>query len=145
MNEEKKTNNKFALIFLTVALIVSLVLNGYFLYKVTDKDDTYAICSTCGRNIYLYYNSTEGTYTTTCRQCISKQLRDEIEQELRSNSDYSYDNDAVPEENYAYVTRTGSKYHHIWCQYVSGKDDLSYYESSYEAESAGYDACSVCW
>ena len=53
MNEEKKTNNKFALIFLTVALIVSLVLNGYFLYKVTDKDDTYAICSTCGRNIYL--------------------------------------------------------------------------------------------
>lgn len=51
----------------------------------------------------------------------------------------------APSSGRVYVTRTGSKYHQSWCQYIQGKNDLSYYNSAGEAESAGYDACSVCY
>lgn len=43
------------------------------------------------------------------------------------------------------VTPTGSKYHQVWCQYVSNKSNLFYYETVADAEAAGYDACSVCY
>lgn len=54
------------------------------------------------------------------------------------------DDESIP-YSAVYVTRTGSKYHHSWCQYVSGKSDLWYYDSASEAELDGYSACSVCF
>ena len=42
------------------------------------------------------------------------------------------------------VTSTGEKYHQVWCQYVSNKTNLFYYETAADAEAAGYEPCSVC-
>lgn len=50
-----------------------------------------------------------------------------------------------PGPNAVFVTPSGSKYHRSWCRYVNSKTNLSYYDSASEAESAGYDACSVCF
>ena len=139
MDEEKKKFRVAGMVILWVFLLASLCLNGYLLIKETPKEDIFIHCTRCGGGIYIMYDEDKEDYVDTCDDCIRQSVYDSLNQNSDSNSG------SVSEENYAYVTRTGSKYHHIWCQYVSGKDDLSYYESSYEAEDAGYDACSVCW
>lgn len=50
-----------------------------------------------------------------------------------------------PGASAVYVTPSGSSYHQSWCRYVKNKTNLSYYNNASEAESAGYDACSVCF
>ena len=59
-----------------------------------------------------------------------------------SNNTYSSNK---PSSSAVYVTPSGSKYHQSWCRYVNNKTNLSYYNSASEANSAGYDACSVCF
>lgn len=61
-----------------------------------------------------------------------------------TSNDSSYSSDK-PGPNAVFVTPSGSKYHQSWCQYVNSKTNLSYYKSAADAESAGYDACSVCF
>lgn len=139
MDEEKKKFRVAGMVILWVFLLASLGLNGYLLIKETPKEDIFTHCTRCGGGIYIIHDEDKGNYADICDDCIRQSVYDNLNQ--NSNSNFSN----VSEENYAYVTRTGSKYHRIWCRYVSGKNDLSYYESSYEAESAGYDACSVCW
>lgn len=144
MEEEKKGSKIAWVIILAVLLTASLCLNGYLLIKCDTKEDIFTYCTRCGGGIYITYNEAEGNYRDVCDDCIRQSVYDRLSRESE-NSNASGNDSNVSEEDYAYVTRTGSKYHRLWCQYVSGKDDLSYYESSYEAESAGYDACSVCW
>ena len=43
-----------------------------------------------------------------------------------------------------WVTPHGEKYHESWCQYISGRYDLTYFNDADEAMSAGYSPCSVC-
>lgn len=43
-----------------------------------------------------------------------------------------------------WVTPHGEKYHEGWCQYVSGRHDLTYFNSADDAMNAGYSPCSVC-
>ena len=62
-----------------------------------------------------------------------------------STTSDSTDSSDKPGSNAVFVTPSGSKYHRSWCRYVSSKTNLSYYDSASEAESAGYDACSVCF
>ena len=43
-----------------------------------------------------------------------------------------------------WVTPHGEKYHEGWCQYISGRHDLTYFNSADDAANAGYTPCSVC-
>lgn len=51
--------------------------------------------------------------------------------------------DTAPEGT-VWTTPHGEKYHEGWCQYVSGRYDLTYFNSADDAMSAGYAPCSVC-
>lgn len=57
-----------------------------------------------------------------------------------TESSYS---DEIP-NTAVFVTPHGEKYHESWCQYVSNRTDISYYNTADEAELAGYSPCSVC-
>jgi peptidoglycan hydrolase CwlO-like protein len=62
-----------------------------------------------------------------------------------ASADESYtevSNTNVNESEYVYVTRTGSKYHQIWCSYLSNSCLSMTLD---DALSAGYDACSRCY
>lgn len=57
-----------------------------------------------------------------------------------TESSYS---DEIP-NTAVFVTPHGEKYHESWCQYVSNRTDISYYNTADEALSSGYSPCSVC-
>lgn len=68
-----------------------------------------------------------------------------------AEEDYSGDDsyDDAPDEGSlpdtaVFVTPHGEKYHEGWCQYVSGRYDLTYFNNADDAMSAGYAPCSVC-
>ena len=46
---------------------------------------------------------------------------------------------------YVWTTPGGSKYHKPWCQYISGRNDLTYFTSSSDAASNGFAPCEVCF
>lgn len=50
----------------------------------------------------------------------------------------------TPPDTAVFVTPSGSKYHTEYCRYVDDRTDISYYNSSEEAEQEGYAPCSVC-
>lgn len=43
-----------------------------------------------------------------------------------------------------WTTPSGEKYHEAGCQYINGRNDLTYFLSSGDAVNAGYSPCSVC-
>lgn len=59
-----------------------------------------------------------------------------------SNSDVKSTNNAP--EGTVFVTPSGEKYHRNGCQYISGKYNLTGYDSAADAAAAGYKPCSVC-
>lgn len=148
-SKNSSSGKKAGKIFFTIVLILSLCANAYFLYahtyKQSEKSDIEAYCLKCGSYTTIHYDRTNDRYTKLCNGCV---------QELSAPATtYTYDSDDEEEADdsdfYAggtvCVTRTGDKYHQIWCRYVSGKTDLTYYSNKNEAEAAGYDACSVCY
>ena len=65
--------------------------------------------------------------------------------ETTSDTNTSYmTTDSAP-DGVVWVTRYGDKYHKSYCRYISGKNNLSYFDSAADAENSGYSACSVCY
>lgn len=150
-NKSGHTGSKAGKVFFIIILILSLCANVYFLYTSThshnEKSDIEAYCLKCGSYTTIHYDHNNDRYTKLCNTCV----RESSDTYTTYDYDYDYDNEYDSNDNDTYtggtvcVTRTGDKYHQIWCRYVSGKTDLTYYDSKTAAEAAGYDACSVCY
>lgn len=68
---------------------------------------------------------------------------DDLNEQLAEEESYTeVSNTNINESKYVYVTRTGSKYHQIWCSYLSNS---CFSMTLDDALSAGYDACSRCY
>lgn len=72
----------------------------------------------------------------------------ERDDELLNEGEANYippdENVNTPPDTAVFVTPSGSKYHTEYCRYVDDRTDISYYNSSEEAEQEGYAPCSVC-
>lgn len=68
---------------------------------------------------------------------------DDLNKQLAEKESYTeVSNNNTNESEYVYVTQTGSKYHQIWCSYLSNS---CFSMTLNDALSAGYDACSRCY
>lgn len=128
LRKKKRSSNVKTIIYLIIVICVPLLMIGGYAYTHI-SEDVYNKAYDKGYSQGFVDGRTEGYL----------QGYDDGQDDSMpgfSSNDISYGRIAV--------TSTGEKYHQVWCQYVSNKTNLFYYETAADAEAAGYDACSVC-
>lgn len=126
--KKKRSSNVKTIIYLIIVICVPLLMIGGYAYTHI-SEDIYNKAYDKGYSQGFVDGRTEGYL-----QGYDNGQDDSMPG--FSSNDISYGRIAV--------TSTGEKYHQVWCQYVSNKTNLFYYETAADAETAGYEPCSVC-
>ena len=126
--KKKRSSNVKTIIYLIIVICVPLLMIGGYAYTHV-SEDIYNKAYDKGYSQGFVDGRTEGYL----------QGYDDGQDDSMpgfSSNDISYGRIAV--------TSTCEKYHQVWCQYVSNKTNLFYYETAADAEAAGSEPCSVC-
>ena len=131
---------KTVFIILTLLIVISTAFCIDCNSQVKDLQTTISEKDKTIRSLKINYeNKLKAANRTIAQQ---ESTIDNLEDQLSEAESYTeVSNNNVNESEYVYVTRTGSKYHRIWCSYLSNS---CFSMTLDDALSAGYDACSRC-
>ena len=139
MNDNNNQSQKIKI--LSTILSISLIANfALGIVGINYADSQKRISELQELNTKRYHEGYNIGYDDGYDEGWNDRANEQSEDDQWLNDDYESSGDYA--ENTVYITNTGSKYHQYGCRYLSQschKISLS------DAQSQGYDACSVCW